>query len=180
MMIKKYAETVGDITSTQDLLTFFHDENIQNIVHEMQMRDAPAAGVIDRSGQFIGMITEREIVRRLFGAAADVTEKMEMLNHEEKTRSTTAWDVMIVCPDCLHPSDTIETALEFMTTHGYRYMPVSPNRGRLDGIIDIQALHQHHQAKINNLMAHKDSLLSYFSYPELYGGAGGYLTETLD
>ena len=90
MMIKKYAKTVGDITSTQDLITFFHDENIQNIVHEMHMRDARAAGVIDRSGQFIGMITERAIVRRLFGAAADVTEKMEAETRESNLRVLTA------------------------------------------------------------------------------------------
>ena len=130
--------------------------------------------MVDATGRFVGLITEREIVRKTFGNSLDCDDRIQLLSTDEAARYLSAWDVMIPGPDILHPDDCIEDAIEIINSYGYRYMPVTRDREKLDGIVDARELYQHVQAKTKEMMDRKDNLLSYFTHPELYGGAGGY------
>ena len=173
---KKYAETVREIVQNRAHLGFSPKDTVPDMIKRMHTHGGGAGGVVDVSGRFIGLITEREIVRKAFGNSLKLQERLDYLSEQKSTEEMTAWEVMIANPDTLHLNDSVEDALDLITYFGYRYMPVVNSKGAFAGIVDARELHQHVQAKTQDVMESKDALLSYFMYPEPYGGAGGYNT----
>lgn len=166
---KKYAQTVGEIVQDRVCLKFSPKDTIPDMLERMSAEGGGAGGVIDASGKFIGMITEREIVRKIYGNAKKMEERLDALSDIKASKHLTAWDVMIASPDALHPDDDIEDAEDVITYFGYRYMPVVGPNDKLHGIVDARELHQHVYAKSQDIMESKDTLLSYFMGSEPYG-----------
>ncbi len=166
---KKYAKTVCDIVKDRAYLKFYVKDTVPDMVERMHTHGGSAGGVIDTSGKCVGLITEKEIVRKAFGNVLNLQKKLDDLCEKKSTGEMTAWDVMIANPASLHPEDSVEDALDYITYFGYRYMPVINSQGTYTGIVDARELHQHLYAKSQDLMQSKDTLLSYFMGTEPYG-----------
>lgn len=166
---KKYAQTVGEIVQDRPVLTFNPNDTVQDMLQRMHAQKTGAGGVVDKSGKFIGLITEREIVRKIFGNVKNFEERMGQLFSLKDRQCPTAWYLMIACPQLLHPDDNVESAQEVITYFGYRYMPVIDHKDLLLGIIDAREIHQHVYAKSKDIIEVKDTLLSYFMGTEPYG-----------
>lgn len=164
-------DKVCDIINPRSCLTFYLKEKVSGIVHEMHGHHSGAAGVIDGEGRFIGMITEREILRRLFKMTPETDEQQRFVDENKATMDLTAWDVMIAGPKCLTDDMQIETALAIITDCGFRYMPVvdKNDREKLLGIVGERELFMHVQEKHRRSLQAKETLLSYFMHHEPYG-----------
>lgn len=165
-------DKVGDIINPRTCLVFYPKEKVSDIVEAMHGHHQGAVGVNDASGRFIGMITEREILRRLFQMAPETKEQQRFADEDKAVMDLTAWDVMIAAPACLSPDTDIEAALSMITDYGYRFMPViaqDGDRKELVGIVSERELFMHVQEKTRRTLKAKDSLLSYFMHHESYG-----------
>lgn len=94
-----------------------------------QMLDCNVAAVVivDADRKLIGIVTERDITRRVI--ARDLDPK--------KTRLA---DIMTANPDTLGPDDSPLNALELMRTREYRHLPVV-DQGRVVGMVSIRDLY---------------------------------------
>ena len=122
---EKYGEdisTVGDIAASRNCLLFYPDEYVQIILKTMQNTRTGSAGVIDEQGALIGMLTEREILRRIFALLSDPT--INQANIGKYIDDMRVMDVMISHPETLNDNVDIEEALQYMVDLGFRYMPV--------------------------------------------------------
>lgn len=166
---KKYAETVGEIVQNRHFLTFHPDDKIPEMIERMSDAEIAAGVVVSSSGRCVGIVTEREIVRRAFGNTQKMQVRLDYLSDNKQVDEKTAWDIMIASPDRLHPEDSIEDALDVISYFGYRHMPVVTHQGTALGIIDALELHEHVQERSKEIQDCKDSLLSYFMGLESYG-----------
>lgn len=172
----KENKTVGDIVQGRKCPRFYPQEKVTGIIGAMHGHHSGAAGVIDASGRFIGLITEREILRRLFGMIPETTEQERFAEQAKPIGELTAWDVMIASPDCLQTDVTIDAALDIITDKGFRYMPVVDLNKRLVGIVGERELYTYGQARARRELEAKDTLLSYFMHHEPYGSGGAAIS----
>lgn len=162
--------TVGDIVRQRTCLCFYAKDKVTDVVQAMHGHHSGAVGVIDHSGRFIGMITEREILRRLFGMVPHTEEQRRFAEEDKPIGDLTAWDVMIASPHCLNSDTDIDSALDIIGMRGYRYMPViGKDSGKLLGIVGERELFSFAQIKARRELEAKDSLLNYFMHHEPYG-----------
>ena len=171
---KRYVQTVGEMVGNSPHLSFLPTDNISDIIEKMHAEQFGAGIVTDKQGTFLGFVTEREIVRKVFGKISSLYEQLDTLQNLNQGPSLTAWDVMIVAPDTLHPDDCIEDALDVMNYYGYRFMPVLNHKRECFGISDSRELHRQVQIKTKEEMKSKDAILSYLIGPEPYGLGATY------
>lgn len=172
----RYADIVGDIVQTRSAPTFKPGDGVPDLIPRMHDHATGAGAVVDAKGCLLGLVTEREIIRRIFHRPPETIDPLEAgnLGRNQNARSLTAWDVMIPGPDTLHIKDKVEDAHDVITYFGYRYMPVVDSARRFAGIVDERELYRHVRAKDKALMESQSQLLAYFTHHEPYGGAGGF------
>lgn len=165
--------TVGDIAASRTCLSFPTGQYVKLILKAMQHSRTGTAGIIDEQGYLCGLLTEREILRRIFAMISDNT-----LNHSKMGKyidDMIVDDVMIQNPKTLTENTDIEDALEIMTDLGFRYMPVvsSLDDRRLLGIVDEREVAIHVKSRLEQLKEEtrrQESLLGYL-FHEPYGAA---------
>lgn len=163
--------TVGDIAASRKCLLFYPEQFIKIILKTMQNTRTGCAGVIDDDGHLVGMLTEREILRRIFALVADPT--INHANIGKHIDDMTVYDVMIVEPKVLNADTDIEQALETMTDLGFRFMPVvnSHDRKKPIGLVDEREVAIHVKNRLDRIKreaAEKEQLL-YGLFREPYG-----------
>ena len=165
----KYAKNIREIVQDRSFLAFKITDSIPKVLKDMCSGGIAAGAVLNTDGKFIGFLTEREVVRKIYGDSTHLQERLDTLSVEGNTDDLTAWSVMIANPDKLNPDDNIDDAHDIITYFKYRYMPVVDRDQKFHGIIDARELYQHVYAKSQDIMKSKDSLLSYFMGTEPYG-----------
>jgi CBS domain-containing protein len=109
-------------TKGSDVIAVRQDQQVRAAVAVLVARNIGAVVVLDDAGQLVGILSERDIIRR---AAAD--ERVFDLNVSEiMTRNVIS---------CL-PQDEIMSVANTMTERRFRHMPVMDG-GRLVGVISI-------------------------------------------
>jgi CBS domain-containing protein len=166
---EKRVNIIRDVVEDRLCLRFSPKDKISEIIQRMQRQNCVAAGVVNNKGKFLGMITEREIVRRAFGTATNIEERLDIISKRPSSADLTAWDIMIADPNKLDPEDSIETAVDLIDYYGYRFMPVVDKSGEFLGIADERELHKFAKIKTQRLLQVKDSLLAYTMGSEPYG-----------
>ncbi len=107
---------------SRNIITISADENLvqaARIMHEANIGCIP----VEKNDEIVGMITDRDIVVRAVAAEKDIT-------------SAKCEDVMSHSVICVDKNEEIEGALQFMSEHKIRRLPVVDN-GDLVGIISI-------------------------------------------
>lgn len=170
--------TVGDIAATRKYLVFHPDQFIKIILATMQRAQIGCAAVVDDKGRLFGMLTEREILRRIFAMVADPTISHANLGkHIEDMR---VYDVMIPDPVTLGKDTDIEDALARMTTLGFRFMPVVDEQTKkLIGLVDEREVAVHVKNRLDRVKreaAEKEAMLHHL-FREPYGIGYGLQTQ---
>ena len=83
--------------------------------------------ILDDDGNLSGIITERDMTRRLVGKGLD-------------PKTTLIKDVMTKNPDTLSPDDSAGDALELMQSRHFRHLPVVED-GKCVGMVSIRDLY---------------------------------------
>ena len=98
--------------------------------------------LVEEEGRLVGVLTERDIIRRVVGKG---------LNHAEVTVA----EYMTKNPDTLRREDPIAFALNRMYERGYRHVPLVDSVGRATGFVSIRDIVNHlaayYQKEILNL-----------------------------
>lgn len=93
----------------------------------MQKMNVAALIVTDDTGKLVGIVTERDLTRRIIA-------------NEKNPKETTLDQIMTKNPETLSPSDTAGDALELMRVRSFRHLPVVED-GRVVGMVSIRDLY---------------------------------------
>ena len=94
---------------------------------QMAEKNIAAIVVTDDGGKLLGIVTERDLTRRVIAGNRDADK-------------TTVGEIMTGNPDTLAPRDSALDALELMRTRKYRHLPVVDD-GRIVGMVSIRDLY---------------------------------------
>jgi CBS domain-containing protein len=119
---------IPDVVHDQKLCAMQANGRIDEAARRMSFFNVGAIVIVDEQGRLVGIVTERDITRRVVAEGLDPA----------KTR---LGDVMSRNPDTLRPDDTAAYALALMRTRGYRHLPVVDN-GRLVGMVSARDLYE--------------------------------------
>lgn len=163
--------TVGDITKTRKCLSFHPGQFVKTILAAMQNARTGCAGAVDEEGRLVGMLTERDILRRIFDmAGGPAVDRHHVGRHVD---DMTVREVMIADPQVLEDDTDIEEALEIMTDLGFRFMPVVSRHDRraLVGLVDEREVAIHVKNRLDSIKkeaARKEAVFNSF-WREPYG-----------
>ncbi len=117
---------IPDVVREQTIHSLGESESAHRAAQMMAEHDISAVVVVDREGLFRGIVTERDITRRV--AAAD------RVPHETKLSEIMTTDVETVAPH-----DSPFYALRLMIDRRYRHLPVVAER-RVVGMVSLRDL----------------------------------------
>lgn len=119
---------IPDVVRDQRLCAMHADGRVDEAARRMSYFNVGAIVIVDEQGKLIGIVTERDITRRVVAERRDPAK-------------TLLREVMSANPDALRPSDTAEDALRLMRVRGYRHLPVV-DEGRLVGMVSVRDLYE--------------------------------------
>jgi CBS domain-containing protein len=171
---KPYVETLGDVIMNRPVLQFKAEDNISEVLERMRAQDEKTAGVVDSSGRLIGILTESNIIRRIFPRMKKWPFSLENLHKHKAVSNLLALDVMIAQPDSLHVDDAVEDALDVMTYLSHPYMPVTDGQKRLVGIVGFDELRGSVEKKYGALKSVDDPISLFMLQQKLHDLNLGY------
>lgn len=119
---------IPDVVRDQRLCAMHANGRVDEAARRMSYFNVGAIVIVDEQGKLIGIVTERDITRRVVAERRDPAK-------------TLLREVMSANPDALRPSDTAEDALRLMRVRGYRHLPVV-DEGRLVGMVSVRDLYE--------------------------------------
>ncbi len=107
---------------TRDVATVFPGDSIQYAARLMRDEDCGAIPVVNRRGQLIGMITDRDITVRLVAEGSNAAQASV---EEGMTQEAFA----------CHFSETVRVCMSVMSRHQIRRLPIVDDQDRVVGIV---------------------------------------------
>jgi CBS domain-containing protein len=101
------------------------ERTVADAVHILR-RNNVGCVVVCEHGALIGILTERDLLRRVFAAGKPVTTPIR--------------EVMTPRPVTIASKDSIRAAIEMMEVGGYRHLPVLDEKQRLLGVLSIKKI----------------------------------------
>lgn len=168
------AEPIINFLNNDSVACCGKDDTISEVLTKMEQLGVWALAVTNDQNQIYGMVTDREIGRRIFKQTVLTSAQIADIQDDKALSALTAGDVMIANPHCLNVQDDIDTALETMTHYGYRYMPVIDSEKKIMGIMNLRELLQIAYKRHKLVISQQKNMLASFMHHEPYGGAGGF------
>jgi len=124
----KVLKIIPDIVSEQTICAMPETAIAADAARRMSDFDVGAIVVVDDKGKLTGIVTERDIARRVVAAQLD-------------PEKTTIGQIMSRNPDTLAPGDSPFNALELMWIRKFRHLPVVENN-LVVGMVSIRDLYE--------------------------------------
>ncbi len=118
---------IPHIVKDQKLCVLSEQSTVREAAKQMADNDIAAIVVTDDDGKLLGIVTERDMTRRIIAKDVDAN-------------TVTVGEIMTRNPDTLAPGDSALDALELMRTRKYRHLPVVDD-GRVVGMVSIRDLY---------------------------------------
>lgn len=128
-----------------DVATIGPDQTVRSAVALLTERSIGAVVVTDPQGVFIGMFSERDVVRR--------TARDDGLDLDAPVS-----DVMTTTLSTCGRGDQVETLMQLMTERRIRHLPVLDDDGHLCGIVSIGDIVKERVTQLEN---EHDQLIDY-------------------
>jgi CBS domain-containing protein len=138
---------VRDLMAT-DVLSFRPEDNVQDAMRALVVRDIDGAPVVDADGQVVGMLTTGDLIVEeariplpavvtLLGGVLELPRSRRKYEHDlDKALGSTVGEVMQdAVPATLTTDDTLETAATLMHDDDLDRIPVVDEQGVLVGIV---------------------------------------------
>jgi CBS domain-containing protein len=122
-----HLKIIPDIVSDQSICAMATDETARQAAEKMVERNVAAVVVLEADGKLLGIVTERDLTRRVV-AVGLVGDEIKL------------GDIMTPNPDTLGPNDLALDALELMRVRNFRHLPVL-DEGRVVGMVSIRDLY---------------------------------------
>jgi CBS domain-containing protein len=121
-----YSEKLQSVM-VSPVYTCLPEERVSEVVKEMSRREVSSVVIVNMDTEPLGILTERDILKRIVIADHIDIEKMPVSH------------VMTHQPVTLGPDDTIYRALSVLSRHGIKHLPITEN-GRIKGIVTFRQL----------------------------------------
>ncbi len=118
---------IPHIVKDQKLCALSEQSTVREAAKQMADNDIAAIVVTDDDGKLLGIVTERDMTRRIIAKNLDAN-------------TVTVGEIMTRNPDTLAPGDSALDALELMRTRKYRHLPVVDD-GSVVGMVSIRDLY---------------------------------------
>lgn len=115
---------VGEVM-TRDVVTIDPDSSVLDAAKLMAAKNVGALPVVDGDGRLVGMLSERDIVRRVVALERDPA-------------ATPVREAMTPQPVSVKPDYTLADAIRIMAQLNIRHLPVVDEQGGLVGIISVK------------------------------------------
>lgn len=122
-----HRKIIPDVTMESAVLSLPPEDMAIEAAKLMKSRNVAAILVVDKKDKLIGIVTERDLCRRVMA---------EGLSPD----NTPLQDVMTKNPDTLKPTDSAGDALEMMRVRSFRHLPVVRN-GKAVAMVSIRDLY---------------------------------------
>ncbi len=119
-------KVIPDIVSNQALRCLSAEDTAIDAARYMDEHDISAILIVDESGKLVGIVTERDITRRIVAAGLDAN-------------AVSVGDIMTANPDVIASTATPQFALDLMRSRKFRHVPIVDG-GELKGIVSIPDL----------------------------------------
>jgi CBS domain-containing protein len=105
------------------------DATLREAMGRMLDHNVGAVLVVDDAGQLVGILTERDLLKRVAGTHPDYND-------------LPVKQFMTPRPDCVTTSGTLNQVLQRMDARGYRHVPIV-EAGKPVGILSVRAMLRH-------------------------------------
>jgi CBS domain-containing protein len=129
-----------------DVATASPGLSVAGLLEDLARHNVGALVVVDEAGELVGIVSERDVVRRLNERGA------ELLHSPVSEIMTTS---VVTC----EPTEGVDSLAEIMTERRIRHMPVVDD-GRLVGIVSIGDVVKN---RIHQLESDREQLESYIA-----------------
>ena len=119
---------IPDIVKDQSVHALPLDGTVLDAARMMANRDIGAVVVVAKDGSLAGIVTERDITRRIVANGLD-------------PKKATVADIMTHDPDTISPDDLGLEALEIMRVRRYRHLPVTID-GKAVAMVSVRDLYE--------------------------------------
>lgn len=119
---------IPDIVKEQSIHALPLDGTALEAAKLMANRDVGAVLVVEKDGRLAGIVTERDITRRIVANGLD-------------SKKTTVAEIMSRNPDTISPDDFGVEALEIMRVRRYRHLPVTVE-GKAVAMVSVRDLYE--------------------------------------
>ncbi len=140
------------------------DEPVSSAISILPELDTGAACVIDSRENLVGIVTVRDVLKRVMSAGLD----------PQKAKIS---EIMTASPRTVSVDDCIHETLDIMTSSGYRYLPIMDS-GTVVGMADIRDLYEAIQSLLHQKVEYKASLMARM-FSEPYGYDPHTLSDSL-
>ncbi len=147
-------QQLRQLVARQKHLAVSPNDLIRKVASQMPANHSSAAVVLDDNNKLIGIITEQDIIERAVAVRQNVDE-------------TTVKEIMTADPVTIDIDAPLTKALQLLTTHGFRALPVLEGN-TVVGIVDIRDLYQVLNQILEEEMSFKNAILNY-AYGDSYG-----------
>jgi signal-transduction protein with cAMP-binding, CBS, and nucleotidyltransferase domain len=117
---------IPDVVSDQTIHSLRGSDTVQDAAEQMIKHDVSAIVVVGDDDKLAGIVTERDMTRRVVARNLQAKE-------------TTLEAIMSEAPETLSPDDLAHEALARMLQCGFRHLPVVEN-GRAVGMVSMRIL----------------------------------------
>jgi CBS domain-containing protein len=117
---------VRDLMS-RELVTCREHDDLSRAAQLMWDADCGAVPIVDGEGKLVGMLTDRDICMAAYTRGLPLSE----------LRASAAMSTAVIA---CRPNDTLRSAMELMTTHKIRRLPVVDEESRPIGIVSLADL----------------------------------------
>lgn len=121
-----YNETLANLMEP-DVFTCSPDESVRNVAREMAQRKISSAIVTDSGMRPVGIVTERDIVRKI------------VVDSVGETGTKKISDIMTRDPVCLSPDNSLFDSLATFLRHTIKHLPIVRNN-RVEGILTFRQI----------------------------------------
>tara|TARA_R110002124_G_scaffold21670_2_gene83138 strand:+ start:58125 stop:58628 length:504 start_codon:yes stop_codon:yes gene_type:complete len=120
---------IPDIVQRTELTATTIDATAEQAAKDMTAANVAAIIVLDANKALIGILTERDLSRRVVA-------------ENKRPSEIKVGDIMTANPDTLAPNDRASDALELMLTRRYRHLPVVGEDGKCVAMVSIRDLYE--------------------------------------
>ena len=119
-------KVIPDIVRNQALRCLSTQDKAIDAARHMVAHDISATLIVDEGGKLVGIVTERDITRKIVAAGLDAN-------------AVSVGEIMTANPDVIAPTATPQFALDLMRSRKCRHLPIVDD-GELKGIVSMRDL----------------------------------------
>ena len=142
---------IPDIVLEQKVCELPQGGTVYEAAKEMFEANVAAIVVTDKSGKLVGIVTERDLTRRVMASQRD-------------PETVALAEIMTANPQTLHPSDNAMDALTTMRDGRYRHLPVVDEDGFAVAMISIRHIYAAVKLELEEDVRLRDQYISGESY----------------